>query len=149
MTDQNTDPDKRRPKFDSSTAKEIFDELIKRGLLVERKVDSTGVPAYIMNFDLDGWDKAVSDGRWLRGKCLTIKRNWVLIVVIFIGTCVITTIENRVVGFIDGCIDVVFPAKAKSEPNDAPRVNPKVANPKEQQGEPNKEVNPSGGSGGL
>ncbi|MGV2341085.1 MAG UNVERIFIED_CONTAM: hypothetical protein LVR18_46215 [Planctomycetaceae bacterium] len=62
LTDQNNDSDTSRPKFDASTAQEVFTELIKRGLLVEREVDHSGVAAYAMKYDLDGWDKAVSDG---------------------------------------------------------------------------------------
>ena len=149
LTDQNTDPDKTRPKFDASTAQEVFDELIKRGLLVESKVDATGKAEYVMNYDLDGWDKAVADGRWLRGKWLTIIRSWTIIVFVFLSTCVVTTLENRVVGVIDRCIDAFVPAKVERGPNGEPKGSAKVDDAQEQQNEPNKAVNPSGGSGAI
>ena len=125
MTDQNRkDTDKSRPEFDYGKAKEVFDELIKRGLLVECKVDDTGVPAYTMNYDIDGWDKAVSDGQWLRGKWLVLKRNWLLVFITFLATCVVATVENRFVGVLDNWIDAVLPATAEPKPRDIPNVDP-------------------------
>lgn len=122
--------------------------MIRRDLLVEQKVDSTGGPVYVMNYDLDGWDKAVSDGRWIRGKWLLLKRNWLLILFTFIVTAFISTLENRMVGFIDNCIDSVT---ATDETNDVKNNSTPEKSENETDSkkiEPNKAVNPSGGSGG-
>lgn len=120
LTDQNSDADKSRPVFDKTAAQEVFADMIDRGLLVERKVDGSEIPAYVMKYDLDGWDKAVSDGRWMRGKWLLVKRNWLLILLTFILTCFLATLENRVVGFIDRCIDAVI-TNEKDEEADGER----------------------------
>ena len=148
LTDQNyTDPDKHRPVFDASTANDVFDELIKRGLLVERKVDTTGVPAYIMNYDLDGWDKAVSDGRWWRGQWLWIKRDWKRTGLILVFGCVITTVENRVVGVLDRWIDKLVLFNAEPEPKDTQKIA-QDPRPQGYQAETNKVVSPTCGSTG-
>ena len=106
LTSANKDTDKR-PIFDDATADEIFDELINRDLLVQsgNDMDGSGVPAYTMKYDIDGWDKSVSDGRPIYAFLLKVKRSWLLISLTFIFGCVLTTLENRVVGFIDGLIE--------------------------------------------
>ena len=127
LTKQNPDTDKRRPIFDDETAQAIFGELIERGLLVQRTgpVDASNMPAYTMRYDIEGWDKAVSDGRPFYAFLLKVKRTWILILVTLILGCVLTTIENRVVGFMDGFIDSVTKHKQSSEQvNPADRVQP-------------------------
>jgi hypothetical protein len=62
---------------------------------------------------------------------------------------VVTTIENRVIGVIDRCIDTVVPAKAEPDPNGPQKADAKKDKTQEQKSEPNKAVNPSGGSGGI
>lgn len=129
ITDKNTDAD-APPKFDDARAQKIFDELISRGLLVERSdsVDSSKQSACTMKYDIDGWDKAVADGRPLYAIWLRVKRSWFLILVTFLLGCLITTVENRVTGLLDSLIDRVVVPK-NEEPNKAvdstaPRVTP-------------------------
>jgi len=106
LTAQNNDTD-APPIFEDERAAKIFEEFITRGLLVQRSaaVDGSGQPAYAMKYDIEGWDKAVSDGRPVYGLWLKVKRSWLLILITFLLGCVLTTVENRVVGFVDGLID--------------------------------------------
>jgi HAMP domain-containing protein len=120
LTAANSDPDKKRPIFDQARARQIFDELITRGLLVQRAddVDGSGAPAYAMKYDIGGWDQAVADGRPFYAQWLKVQRTWVLILLTFLLGCVLTTIENRVTGALDGMIDLVV-GEEKQEPNKA------------------------------
>ncbi len=60
-----------------------------------------------MRYDIEGWDKAVSEGRPIYGTWLKFKRNWRLFLVIFLLGCLLTSLENRTVGLIDKGIDVI------------------------------------------
>ena len=124
LTESN--PDKsRRPVFEESVAEKIFAELINRGLLVPipTRFDGTTVPAYVMRYDLQGWDNAVADGRPIYGWCLKLCRNWLLVLLTFLAGCVLTTIENRTVGVFDKMLDSVsLESCATSDtPNERPR----------------------------
>jgi len=126
LTQQN--PDKaKRPILDPQTAQEIFADLIARGLLVEHKSNShaSDEPAYIMKYDLEGWDKAVSDGRPIYAWCLKVRRNWFLVVVTFFFGIVLATFENRAVGLIDKTIDGVMKRQPIQKQNDIPIQNQK------------------------
>ena len=63
LTNRNNDQD-ARPIFDDARANEIFEELIARELLVLRgdAIDDSGQPAYAMKYDIEEWDRTVSDG---------------------------------------------------------------------------------------
>jgi len=115
----------KRPIFDQARADLIFDDLIARSLLVQcaDDVDGTGVPAYTMKYDIDGWDQAVADGSPLYAQWLKVRRTWFLILITFLLGCVVTTIENRVTGVLDGVIDHVVGAK-KEEPKKAAEPTP-------------------------
>jgi hypothetical protein len=104
-------PDKsKRPIFDDDTAQKIFEKLKKRNLLIEftANVDASGVPAYAMQYDIEGWDKALSDGRPVYGMWIKLKRNWLLSLLTFILGCLLTAFENRTVGLIDKGMDAVI-----------------------------------------
>lgn len=135
----------RRPTFNDRVAQDIFDELQRRDLLLLIKdgngnpvdVDGSGVPAYLMNYDLEGWDKAVSDGRPLYGAWLKIKRNWWLFGLMFLAGAVVTALENRTVGLIDKGIDFIGgkaevalekppPPKAQVEPLQEAPAQPRI-----------------------
>jgi len=125
LTSANPDTDKKRPIFDQARADQIFDELIARSLLVQRAddVDGTGVPTYTMKYDIDGWEQAVADGRPFYAQWLKVRRTWLLILLTFLLGCIVTTVENRVVGVLDVVIDRVVGAK-KEEPNKTPEPTP-------------------------
>lgn len=106
LTAENPDPLKR-PVFDDQTAQKIFEELIGRNLLVrfDREVDGSNLPSYVMRYDIEGWDKAVGEGRPIYGAWLKFRRNWLLILLAFILGCLLTSLENRTVGLLDQGID--------------------------------------------
>jgi hypothetical protein len=125
LTEKNSDT-KKRPIFEQARADEIFEELKVRSLLVERSgdVDGSDVPAFTMRYDIEAWDKAVADGRPLYALWLKIRRSWLLILATFILTCLATTLENRVVGFIDGVVDRVLKTQ-KGEPIQPAQTTPR------------------------
>ena len=96
LTEKNPDNSKR-PIFNDQAAKKIFDELKNRGLFAEIDIDVDGrkVNAYLMRYDIEGWDKAVSEGRPIYGTWLKFKRNWRLFLLIFLLGCLLTSLENR------------------------------------------------------
>jgi len=108
LTERN--PDSSRPVFDDGTAKEIFAELERRELLVEISLNWEGqnLPAYLMRYDIEAWDKAVSDGRPLYGRWLKFRRNWLVLLLAFVLGCLLTSIENQTVGLIDHGLDVLM-----------------------------------------
>ncbi len=120
FTSANTDTDRKRPIFDQSRVDQIFTDLIARSLLVPlaEDVDGTGMPAYIMKYDIDGWDQAVAGGRPAYAQWLKVRRAWLIILITFVLGCVVTTVENRITGFFDGMIDCVIGAN-NEEPNKA------------------------------
>jgi hypothetical protein len=66
----NPDTDTARPVYDGETAARIFKVFKERNLLDGEGVDgqplimdSSGEPAYTMKLDVEGWDKAIADGR--------------------------------------------------------------------------------------
>jgi hypothetical protein len=67
-----------RPVFDDHTSQRIFDELKRRELLSEipSPDGDARAPSYLMRYDRDGWDRAVSDGRPIYGAWLKLRRNW-------------------------------------------------------------------------
>lgn len=109
LTTKNPDRSSR-PIFDDQTAQKIFVELKERNLLVEFNgdVDGSSVPAYLMRYDIEGWDKAVSEVRPIYGTWLKFKRNWPLVLLAFILGCLLTSLENRTVGLIDEGIDAMI-----------------------------------------
>jgi hypothetical protein len=116
LTEKNPDP-LRRPIFDDQTAQKIFAELKGRNLLVEFNVnvDGSGVPVYLMRYDIEGWDKAVAEGRPIYGTWLKVRRNWPMIVLAFILGCLLTSLENRSVGLIDKAIEIIVRPWSTSE----------------------------------
>jgi hypothetical protein len=120
LTTANGDTDKNRPVFDQARADQIFADLISRGLLIQRAddVDGMGLPSYTMKYDIDGWDQAVADGRQTYAIWLKVRRTWILILITFLLGCVVTTIENRISGLLDGLIDRVV-GTVNEEPNKA------------------------------
>lgn len=107
LTDQNPDSS-QRPVFDPMTAKGIFDELIRRGLLVESVTnDATDLPAYVMRYDKEGWERAVSDGRPLRGAWFKFKQNWFYMILACIFGSILTLIESRTMGLIEAGLDAI------------------------------------------
>jgi len=119
LTDKNPDPLKR-PVFDDDTARRIFEELDHRELLqsidaVEQ--DGSGAQAYLMRYDIEGWDRAVSDGRPVRGTVAKIKRNWLQLLVAFLLGCLLTTLQNHVVGLIDAGVKTVLRSPKSSTPS--------------------------------
>ena len=58
-----------------------------------------------MRYDIEGWDRAVSDGRPVRGTLAKIKRNWLQLLAAFILGCLVTSLQNRVVDLIDSLIE--------------------------------------------
>lgn len=107
LTSKNPDP-LNRPVFDDATARRIFDELERRELLqpiTAVEPDSSGAQAYLMRYDIEGWDRAVSDGRLVRGTLAKIKRNWFQLLAAFILGCLLTSLQNRVVDLIDTLIE--------------------------------------------
>lgn len=110
LTAHNPDPLKR-PIFDDSTAVAVFEDLERRGLLEpspQLPPDASGAQAYFMRYDVGGWDRAVSDGRPVLGALLKAKRNWPWLVSVFILGCVVISVENRTVGFIDQVVTWVL-----------------------------------------
>jgi hypothetical protein len=105
LTARNHDPLKR-PIFDDQTAQKIFAELQDRNLLVEFscQVDGSATPAYLMRYDLEGWDNAVAEGRPIYGTWIKFRRNWILFLLTFLSGCLLTSLENRTVGLIDKVI---------------------------------------------
>jgi len=119
LTSANTETNER-PIFQDARADQVFDEMIARGLLVQRgdDVDGTGVPAYAMKYDIGGWDQAVADGRPLYARWLKVRRGWLLILLSFLLGCAVTTLENRVVDALDGVLDRIVGTE-KDEPHKA------------------------------
>lgn len=106
LTKRNPDP-LPRPVFDDHTAQRIFEELKRRELLSEIPPPDgdARAPSYLMRYDRDGWDKAVSDGRPIYGAWLRLRRNWktnlvFLILGVALDRCVGLT--ERVVGSLVG-----------------------------------------------
>ena len=106
-----TEDKTKRPIFEAQIAQAIFEELRKRDLLDEQP----GAPGAFMKYDLEGWDKAVSDGRPLYGFWLKFKRSWLLILLAFVFGSLLTALENRTVGLIDRAVDSVL--KKSEQPN--------------------------------
>src|SRR5262249_31323323 len=106
-------------------ADDIFKDLDRRELLDEH-VRSDG-PAYYMRYDVEGWDKAVADGRPLYGLWLKFRRTWLLILAAFFLGAIGTALENRTVGLIDKVLDALT-AKAEKA---VERPAGKVGAPKE------------------
>ena len=106
LTTENPDPQVDRPVFDDQTAQRIFEELKGRNLLVEfpGAVDGTALPAYLMRYDIDGWDQAVLEGRPVYGRWLKLRRNWPLMVLIF----VLTSLEDRTLGLVEKGVDFIL-----------------------------------------
>ena len=108
LTERN--PDSSRPIFDDRIAQDIFSELQRRELLEESTINVNGktVLAFFMRYDIEGWDKAVSDGRPFYGRWLKFKRNWLLFLLAFVMGCLLTSIENQTVGFINRGLEVLL-----------------------------------------
>lgn len=106
LTARNPDSS-RRPILDDRTAQDVFSDLERRGLLVEvgRSVDGSDVPAYVMRYDLEGWDEAISAGRPVFGAWLKFRRTWAVLVVAFFLGVFLAIVENRTSGLIQGQID--------------------------------------------
>lgn len=103
LTAHNPDP-LERPILDDGTARAVFEELERRELLQpfpHVPPDGSGAQAYLMRYDVEGWDRAVSDGRPLLGALIKAKRSWGWLLSVFILGCIVTSLENRTVGFID------------------------------------------------
>ena len=109
LTDRNRDP-RSRPVFEDATAQHIFEDLARRDLLreVPQLHEEGAPPAYLMRYDLDGWDRAVSDGRPLVGLLLKLRRNWPSLVLVFLLGSILTVVENRMGGAIDLMLDWVL-----------------------------------------
>lgn len=77
LTERNPDSSVR-PIFDDQTAQRIFDELKRRDLLSEIPPPDgdARAPCYLMRYDREGWDGAVSNGRPIYGAWLKLRRNW-------------------------------------------------------------------------
>ncbi|SIN88175.1 hypothetical protein SAMN05444166_1421 [Singulisphaera sp. GP187] len=104
LTERHTsDPDGGRPVFDPEMAQAIFKNLNDRGLLAGEDIngdkfptDEPGEPVFYINFDREGWDKAVSDGRPIYGRFRKLRRSWhILLLGIAIGLC-IDTIKDMI-----------------------------------------------------
>jgi hypothetical protein len=85
------DADPSRPIFADYLAKQIFKELENRKLLIDEdengnklSVDSSGEPAFLMKYDIEGWDKVISDGRPIYGYFRRLKRTWISLLLMFI-----------------------------------------------------------------
>jgi hypothetical protein len=121
LTEKNPDTSKR-PIFDDATAAKIFDEMISRGLLVKHagNVDDSNVPIFFMKYDLEGWDKTISDGRPVYAWFLKAKRNWAFILLAFLLGCIVTTFESRVVGMLDNVLDAIVFTEASNNNQETP-----------------------------
>ena len=85
------DPDPTRPVYDDETARRIFAELKKRELLANEDVegntlptDESDYPVHLMQLNVEGWDRVISDGRPLYGQWLKFRKTWPLILLSFI-----------------------------------------------------------------
>jgi hypothetical protein len=92
LTSRHTkDPDRNRPVFDDETAKRIFAELKRRGLLADENEDGkkflTDEPeyqVYLMQPNIKGWDDVIAEGRPVYGHWLRAKRAWPAMIAVFL-----------------------------------------------------------------
>lgn len=92
FTKANKDPDNNCPVYDDETAQIVFGELVRRNLMVPfqdsagkpLRVDASDEPAYYMRYDIEGWDKAVSDARPWYGRWRKFRRNLFMNCVMFV-----------------------------------------------------------------
>jgi hypothetical protein len=98
FTSSNPDREVGRPIFEQQTAMDIFADLVNRKLLFQIvdaygnpvPVDKSGLPAYFMRYDSEGWSKVIAEGRPFRGIFLKAKRDWpVILVSLVIGGCAV------------------------------------------------------------
>jgi hypothetical protein len=123
LTAANNDTDPP-PKFSDEMAIRMFQELERRNLIIAIKdangnpvdVDGTRQLAFLMNYNQEGWEKAVADGRPMRGLLRKVKQSWHLMLATLLLGIVGTALKDEATGLVKKGIESVAGKSGEQKP---------------------------------
>ena len=102
LTSANTDREAKRPIFENQTAQLIFEQLEGKKLI--SPVPNANPPAYLMVYDLKGWEDIIAEGDPVAGFLLRAKRKWWITILSFAAGVLVGTFKSEAIDLMKGLL---------------------------------------------